>query len=84
VELNHRRAVEDAQASLERLEDLWSKLNRRRSSENARISLERARERRQNPEGRNLEQDFDAVTPQTLRGARSHTGVPLLVWAAPP
>jgi hypothetical protein len=63
AELNRRRAVEDAQASLERPEDLRSKLNHMRASENARISLERARERCQNPEGRNLEQDFAAVTP---------------------
>jgi hypothetical protein len=77
AELNRRRAVEDAQASLERPEDLRSKLNHMRASENARISLERARERCQNPEGRNLEQDFAAVTPQTLGGARSQTGVPL-------
>jgi hypothetical protein len=77
AELNRRRAVEDAQASLERPEDLWDELNRRRAGEDACISLDRARERRQNIEGRNLEQDFAAVAPQTLRGARSQTGIPL-------
>jgi hypothetical protein len=69
AELNHRRAIEDAQASLERPEDLRDELNRRRAGEDARISLERARERRQNLEGRNFEQDFVVVAPQTLGGA---------------
>jgi hypothetical protein len=69
AELNRRRAVEDAQASLERPEDLRDELNRRRVGEDARVSLERARERCQNLEGRNLEQDFAAVAPQTLGGA---------------
>jgi hypothetical protein len=45
--------------------------------EDARISLERARERHQNIEGRNLDQDFVAATPQTPMGTRSQTGVPL-------
>jgi hypothetical protein len=63
VELNCRRAVADAQASLERPEDLRDELNRRRASEDVRISLERVRERRQNFEGRNLGQDFAAVAP---------------------
>jgi hypothetical protein len=40
--------------------DLRAELNRRRASEDARVSLERARERRQNFEGRNLDQDFTA------------------------
>jgi hypothetical protein len=53
-------------------EDLWAELNRRRAGEDARISLERARERRQNFEGRNLDQDFAA------RDARIQTGVPLV------
>jgi hypothetical protein len=44
VELNHTRAVEDAQASLERPEDRRDELNRRRAGEDARISLERERE----------------------------------------
>jgi hypothetical protein len=43
--------------------DLRAELNRRRAGEDARISLERARERRQNVEGRNLDQDFAAVAP---------------------
>jgi hypothetical protein len=77
AELNRRRAIEDAQASLERPEDLRDELNRRRAGEDARISLERAREHRQNLEGRNLEQDFAAVAPQTLGGAQFQTGIPL-------
>lgn len=77
AELNRRRAVEDAQASLERPEDLQDELNRKRAGEDVRISLERARERRQNLEGCNLEQDFAAVAPQTLGGARAQTGIPL-------
>jgi hypothetical protein len=51
--------------------DLWAELNRRRAGEDARISLERARERRQNIEGRNLDQDFVAVAPQAPAGTRS-------------
>jgi hypothetical protein len=43
--------------------DLRVELNRRRAGEDARISLKRARERRQNVEGRNLDQDFAAVAP---------------------
>jgi hypothetical protein len=43
--------------------DLRAELNRRRAGEDARISMERARERRQNIEGRNLDQDFAAVAP---------------------
>jgi hypothetical protein len=43
--------------------DLRAKLNHRRAGEDARISLERARERRQNIEGRNLDQVFVAVAP---------------------
>jgi hypothetical protein len=57
--------------------DLWAELNRRRAGEDARVSLERARERRQNIDGRNLDQDFAAVAPQTPMGTRSQTGVPL-------
>jgi hypothetical protein len=45
--------------------------------EDARISLERVRERRQNIGGRNLDQDFTSVAPQTPMGTRSQTGVPL-------
>jgi hypothetical protein len=44
-------------------DDLWAELNRRRTGEDARITQERARERRQNIEGRNLNQDFAAATP---------------------
>jgi hypothetical protein len=43
--------------------DLQAELNRRRTGEDAWISMERARERRQNIEGRNLDQDFTAVAP---------------------
>jgi hypothetical protein len=55
-----------------RTNDLRAELNRRRAGEDARVSLERARERRQNFEGRNLNQDF------TTRGARIQAGVPLV------
>jgi hypothetical protein len=57
--------------------DLWAELNRRRAGEDARVSLERARERRQNIDGRDLDQDFAAVAPQTPMGTGSQTGVPL-------
>jgi hypothetical protein len=57
--------------------DLRAELNRRRAGEDARISLERARERRQNIEGRNLDQDFAAVAPQAPMGTWSQAGVPL-------
>jgi hypothetical protein len=57
--------------------DLRAELNRRRAGEDARISLERVRERRQNIEGRNLDQDFPAVAPQAPMGTRSQAGVPL-------
>jgi hypothetical protein len=57
--------------------DLRAELNRRRAGEDARVSLERARERRQNINGRDLDQDFAAVAPQTPMGTRSQMGVPL-------
>jgi hypothetical protein len=57
--------------------DLRAELNRRRAGEDARVSLERARERRQNIDGRDLDQDFVAVAPQTPMGTQSPTGVPL-------
>jgi hypothetical protein len=57
--------------------NLRAKLNRRRAGEDARISLESARERRQNIEGRNLDQDFVAVAPQASMGTWSQAGVPL-------
>jgi hypothetical protein len=57
---------------------LRAELNRRRAGEDARISLERARERRWNVEGRNLDQDFAAVAPQTPINARSQAGIPLV------
>jgi hypothetical protein len=57
--------------------DLRAELNRRRAGEDARVSLERACERRQNINGRDLDQDFAAVAPQTPMGTRSQTGVPL-------
>jgi hypothetical protein len=78
VELNRRRAGEDAPISLERPDDLWAELNRRHAGEDARVSLERAREHWLNFVGRNLEQDFAQLAPQTPRGARIHTGVPLV------
>jgi hypothetical protein len=58
-------------------DDLRAELNRRRAGEDARVSLERARERRQNIEGRNLDQDFATVAPRTPAGARIQAGVPL-------
>jgi hypothetical protein len=57
--------------------DLRAELNRRRAGEDARVSLERARGRRQNIEGRNLDQDFAAVAPQAPMGTRSQA------WAVP-
>jgi hypothetical protein len=57
--------------------NLWAELNRRRAGEDAWISLERACERRQNIEGSNLDQDFDAVAPQAPMDTRSQAGVPL-------
>jgi hypothetical protein len=57
--------------------DLLAKLNHRRAGEDARVSLERACERRQNIEGRNLEQDFVVVAPQAPMGTRSQAGFPL-------
>jgi hypothetical protein len=78
AELNHRRAGEDAQISLERDDDLRAELNHRRAGEDARVSLERARERRQNFEGRNLDRDFALVSPQTPRDTRIQAGVPLV------
>jgi hypothetical protein len=61
-----------------RTDDLRAELNRRRAGEDARVSLERARERRQNFEGRNLDQDFGTAAPQTPRGTRFQTGIPLV------
>jgi hypothetical protein len=58
-------------------DDLQAELNRRRTGEDARVSLERARECRRNIEGRNLDQDFVAVAPQTPAGAQIQAGVPL-------
>jgi hypothetical protein len=58
-------------------DDLREELNRRRTGEDARISLESAHERRQNIEGRSLDQDFAAAASQTPMGTRSQTGVPL-------
>jgi hypothetical protein len=48
-----------------RTNDLRAELDHRRAGEDARVSLERARERRQNIEGRNLDQDFAAAAPHT-------------------
>jgi hypothetical protein len=58
--------------------DLRAELNRRRAGEDARVSLERARERCQNIDGRNLDQDFTTVVPQTPMGTRSQMGVALV------
>jgi hypothetical protein len=58
--------------------DLRAELNRKRAGEDAWISLERAHERRQNIEGRNLDQDFVAVAPQAPMGTQSQVGVPLV------
>jgi hypothetical protein len=57
--------------------DLRAELNHKRAGDDARVSLERARERRQNIEGRNLDQDFAAVAPQAPMGTWSQAGVPL-------
>jgi hypothetical protein len=57
--------------------NLRAELDRRHAGEDARVSLERVRERRQNIGGRNLDQDFAAVAPQTPMGTRSQTSVPL-------
>jgi hypothetical protein len=57
--------------------DLRAELNRRHAGEDARVSLERAHERRQNIDGRDLDQYFAAVAPQTPMGTSSQTGVPL-------
>ena len=57
--------------------DLWAELNHRHAGEDAQISLERARERRQNIEGRNLDQDFAAVAPQAPFGHLVTSGCPL-------
>jgi hypothetical protein len=57
--------------------DLRAELNCRRAAEDARVSLDRARERRQNIDGRDLDQDFAAVAPQTPMGTWSQMGVPL-------
>jgi hypothetical protein len=78
AELNRRRAGEDAPISLQRPDDLREELNRMRAGEDARVSLERVCECWQNFEGRNLDQDFAPVAPQTPRGARIQTGVPLV------
>jgi hypothetical protein len=78
AELNRRRAGGDARISLERDDDLRAELNRQRAGEDARISLERARERRLNFEGRNLDQDFGPVSPQTPRDAQIQTGISLV------
>jgi hypothetical protein len=74
AELNRRRAGEDAWVSLERARERRQNFEGR---DDAQVSLERAREHRQNIEGRNLDQDFAAVAPQTLVGARFQAGVPL-------
>jgi hypothetical protein len=57
--------------------DLRAELNHMRAREDARVSLERVRECRQNIDGRDLDQVFAAVAPQTPMGTRSQMGVPL-------
>jgi hypothetical protein len=74
AELNRRCAGEDARVSLDRVREHRQNFEGR---EDARVSLERAHERRLNMEGRNLDQDFVAVAPQTLVGARFWACVPL-------
>jgi hypothetical protein len=74
AELNRRRAGGDARVFLERAREHQQNFEGRKD---ARVSLERARERRQNIEGHNLDQDFAAVAPQPLVGARFQAGVPL-------
>jgi hypothetical protein len=59
------------------INDLRAELNHRHAGEDAQVSLERACERCQNIDGRDLDQDFAAVAPQTPMGTRSQTGVPL-------
>jgi hypothetical protein len=83
VELNRRRAGEDAPVSLERPDDLRAELNHRRAGEDACVSLERARERWQNVEGRNLDHDFAAVEQQTPTNAGSRRVSHWPAWAAP-
>jgi hypothetical protein len=78
VELNRRRASENAPVYMERSNDLRVELNRRRAGEDARVSLEGAREHRQNVEGRNLDYDFAAVAPQIPTAARIQASVPLV------
>jgi hypothetical protein len=68
----HSPSVKGAQTN-----DLQAEHNRRCAGEDARVSLERACERRQNIEGRNLDQGFAAVAPQAPMGTRSQVGVPL-------
>jgi hypothetical protein len=58
--------------------DLRAELSRMRAGEDAWVSLERARERRQNIEGRNLDQDFAAVAPQALMGTERELGLHLV------
>jgi hypothetical protein len=58
-------------------DDLRAELNHRHVGEDARVSLKRAREHQRNIEGRNLDQDFAAVAPQTPADARIQAGVPL-------
>jgi hypothetical protein len=74
AELNHRRAGEDAQVSLERA---WERRQNFEGRKDARVSLERAREHWLNIEGRNLDEDFAAVAPQTPICARFQACVPL-------
>jgi hypothetical protein len=74
VELNHRRAGEDARVSLERARERRQNFE---GHDDAQVSLERARGRQQNIEGRNLDQDFAAVAPQTPVGGLFQAGVPL-------
>jgi hypothetical protein len=83
AELNRRRAGEDAPISLERPDDLRAELNRRRAGEDARVSLERAREHQLNFEGRNLDQDFAPLAPQTPRVPESTRVSHWLVWVVP-
>jgi len=51
--------------------DLRAELNRRHAGDDARITIEKAREHRLNIEGRNLDVNLEAVSPQSPGSAQS-------------
>jgi hypothetical protein len=63
--INESSRVEPLSSRVERVNELRVFRPALRAGEDARVSLERARERRQNIEGRNLDQDFAAAAPHT-------------------